>query len=262
MMIDGAMKHRDGEFSFILKGRRNKISYSFSTKTQEPKLAPNGYWKIKADPYDLVEASFVDERGYKRLWKGPYPKGIQVKPRSIASMGTWYLVYLKGDNQFNILLKPIHLLLPIDRWKGSVLSVTDGITGEVFSLYKGESAQNGQGIRRVLRGSRSIQMLYKLDLFRFNTYATEMSRILQTNDADIRSCYTDLLEKDENAKGTLTYVFAYSGITQGIKSLKIKQTSLNDPSFMECMYYKLRALSFSLTQSLVGELSFQFNTVQ
>ena len=262
MMIDSTVKHRNGEFSFILKGRKNKINYSFSAKTQEPKLAPNSYWKIKEDTYDLMEASFIDERGFKRSWKGPYPKSLEVKSRSIASMGAWYLVYLKGDSQFNILLKPLRLVLPIDSWKGSVLSVTDAITGEVFSQYKGTSAQNGQGIRRVLRASRSIQMLYRLDLFRFNTYAAEMSRVLQTNDADLRSCYTDLLEKDDNAQGTTTYAFVYSGIAQGIKSLKIRQSSLNDPIFRECMYYKLKALTFSLRQSLAGELSFQFNTVQ
>jgi hypothetical protein len=262
MMIDSNVKHRNGDFSFVLKGRRNQISYSFSAKTQEPKLPPNTYWKIKEDTYDLVEASFIDDRGKKRVWKGPYPKALVVKPRSISSLGTWYLVYLKGDSQFNFLLKSVRLNLPIERWKGTVLSVFDGLSGETYNVYKGENAENGQGIRRVLRGVRSIQMLYRLDLFRFNVHAPEMSRVLQSNDADIRSCYTDLLDKDAAAKGELTYAFVYSGIAQGIKSLKIRQTNMNDPGFQECMYFKLRALTFSQTQSMAGELSFQFNTVE
>ncbi|MBC7660093.1 MAG: hypothetical protein H7249_10320 [Chitinophagaceae bacterium] len=262
MMIDSNVKQRGGDFSFLLKGRSNRISYSFTAKTQIPKLAPITYWKIKEDTYDVIEASFVDEYGHKRLWKGPYPKSIKVQPKSLSSMGVWYLVYLKPDDQFKLLIKEVRLKLPIEKWKGSVERIIDGISGEELSIYKGAAADNGQGIRRVLRGGRRINMVYQLDLFRLNMHAPEMSRILQINDADIRSCYTDLLERNETANGTLTYTFAYSGIAQGIKTLKIKEASLKDSSFQECLYYKLRGLTFPLRQSLIGELSFQFNTLE
>lgn len=262
IMIDSSVQHRSGEFTFTLKGRRNHRNYSFSARTQEPKSAPESYWKIKEDTYDLVEASFIDERGSKRDWKGPYAKSITVKPRSLTSMGTWFLVYLKGDSQFNLLLKPTRLKLPLERWKGSVQAVNDGLTGEQYDQYRGENAKKPQGIRRVLRSVRSIQMVYKLDLYRFNAHAMEMSRILQVNDPDIRSCYTDLLDKTADAKGSLSYAFIYSGIAQSIKSLKIRQTNLKDSSFQECMYYKLRNLTFPVRQSMPGELSFQFNVAQ
>ncbi len=261
LMIDNTVKHRHGEFTFTLKGRRTKISYSFSTATQEPSLPPQHFWKIKEDTYDLMDGSFVDERGNRRTWKGPYPKPIVVKPRSISSMGFWYLVYLKADKRFNILLKPTRLDLPIENWKGNVATVFDGITGEEFNRYQGPEAAKTQGLRRVVTGVRTIKMLYKLDLFRFNSFAGDMSRVIQSNDADIRTCYTDLLEKDETAKGQLTYAFIYSGIAQGIKSLKIRKSSVSDAVFLECLNLKLRGLTFPLRQSLAGELSFQFNIV-
>jgi len=261
-MIDSSIKHRSGEFTFILKGRRSKISYSFSAATQDPAEAPSIYWKVKEDTYDLMEASFVDSKGRKRSWQGPYPKAITVKPRSISSMGNWYLVYLKADGRFNILLKPARPNIPLEKWQGSVRSLVDGLTGEDYELYKAPQSPKKSGFRQVVTGVRKIQMLYKLDLFKFNTYSREMSGIFQTNDADIRTCYTDLLDRDENAKGQLVYAFIYSGIAQGIKSLKIRRTTMTDAVFQECMHFKLRGLTFPIRQSVAGELIFQFNTVQ
>lgn len=262
-MIDARVKNRSGPFSFLLRGKTTKLTYNFSAATQEPKLPPTQYWKIKADVYEILEVNFVDEKGRARKWKGPYPRTLTVTSRSLASLGNWYMVTLK-DDQVKILLKPVHIKLPLDKWKGSVQSITNAFTGSVLSRYKPIAADKNKDFRRVFRSTRSIQMVYKLDLFRMNSHAAEMAKVLQANDADIRSCYTDLIDKQSDAKGNLIYSFVYSGINQGIKSMKVKSTGpkLKDTEFSECLYFKLRGLTFPLRQSLAGELSFQFNIVE
>ncbi len=261
IMIDTQVKHRNGDFSFLLRGRKTKILYNFSVRTQEPNLPPNQYWRIREDTYDLVQLNYVDEFGKARSWKGTYPKALIVSSQALNSLGIWYIVTLK-DEHVRILLKPLVFKAPLARWKGAVQSVTDAFTGSVTSRYVPELGGEGQGIRKVLRGVRSIEMQYKLDLFKLNTHAPEMAKVLQANDADIRSCYTDLLDKEPSAKGNLIYSFVYSGNEQSIKSLKIKQSNIPSPDFKECLYFKIRGLSFPLRHSLAGELSFQFNFME
>lgn len=263
VMIDSKVQHRAGPFSFLLRGKKTKLVYTFSAVTQEPKSAPTQIWKIRADEYELLEVSFTDEKGRARKWKGPYSRTLTVTPKSLASLGNWYLLNLK-DDQIKVLLKPVHMKLPLEKWKGAVQSITDAFGGVVLSRYRPVAADKEKGFRRVFRTTRTIQMIYKLDLFRFNVHSPEMAKVLQANDADIRSCYTDLLDKQGDAKGILIYSFVYSGINQGIKSLKVKsgESKLKDSEFQECLYYKLRGLTFPLRQSLAGELSFQFNIVE
>ncbi|RZA13808.1 MAG: hypothetical protein EOP10_29165, partial [Proteobacteria bacterium] len=227
VIIDSKMKGRGGDFSFLIRGRKNKVLYSFAAKTQDPKALPTQYWRIREDTYDLLEVSLGDDRGKARKWKGPYSKPFVVSPKNLSSMGVLYLLASK-DDPIKVLQKPNHQKFPLDRWKGSVQAVTDAISGEVWQRYQPVAVPAAQNpsIRRVLRGTRSIQMIYKLDLFRFNAFAQDMAKVLQANDPDIRSCYTDLLDKSSEAKGNLIYSFVYSGIDQGIKSLKIKQSTL------------------------------------
>ncbi len=261
IIIDSKVKHRQGSFSFHIKGRKSGLTYSVSAQTQEPKLPPNQIWKVREDTYDLVDISLADERGKNRKWKGPYSKALVVTPKAISSLGVWYLATL-ADDQFKVLLKPIVPKIELGKWKGSVTGLTNGFTGEFTKRYKAEAEAKGFGFRKVIRATRSIDMRYGLDLFKMNTHARDMVRVIETNDGDIRSCYTDLLDKSPDSRGKLIYSFVYSGIDQGIKSLKIKENTIKNSEFQECLYFKLRGLTFPLRQSLAGELSFQFNFVE
>lgn len=261
VMIDTKTRLQNRDFSFVLKGRKHPFVYHFAAHTLDPKEIPHQFWKIRADIYELWEVRFVDEGGRTRKWQGPYPKPLIVSPQSLSSLGIWYLFALKDDS-IKVLLKPHPITLPPQKWKGDLQTTSDGFTGSILSRFKTEVGEKQLGLRRVLRGSRAIQMSYKLDLFQNNSVASEMARVFQANDADIRSCYTDLLEKQGDAKGDLIYSFVYSGIAQGIKSLKVKRSALKDSEFQECLYFKLRALTFPQRQSLAGELSFHFKVVE
>ncbi len=261
-VIDASVKPRDNTFAFILQGRKYHYRYNFHAKTSDPRLPPQTYWKIHEDVYDLVEASLVDERGRRRVFKGPYAKPLLVKPQSLSSMGRWYLIYGKTEGTLSMLLKPWHMNVSLAGWKGSVQTLIDAFTGTLYQTYRGPSAQDPSALRKVIRVSRGISMLYKIDLYRQNAYAPDLARVLEANDADIRSCYTDLLEKQGDVKGKLAYSFVYSGNNQGIKSLKLREATITDPGFQECMDLKLRGLTFPLRQSVAGDLLFQFTIVE
>jgi hypothetical protein len=247
VIIDSMMKTRVGDFSFLIRGRKHKTLYSFAAQTQNPKTLPSRYWRIREDTYDLIEMSLQDEQARPRRWQGPYSKPLIVMPQTWASLGVWYILAAK-EGPIKVLIKPQHQKVPLERWKGSVLASTDALTGKVLQSYKAASETNSStpALRQVLRGSRSIQMLYEI----------------HSHDPEIRTCYTDLLDRSNEAEGELIYSFVYSGIDQGIKSLKIKRSTLIDPEFQECLYYTLRGLTFPLRTSLAGELSFQFHLVK
>lgn len=249
----------DGAFSFLLKGRTNKIVYSFQSPTQNPKAPPAMIWKIKDDVYDLMEVSLINRRGQRLVLKGPYKKAFTVKAGSLSILGEWFLVQAKDGKELRLLVKAQPNRTPVERLQKTFRSVISGLDGDVLQQFdkKNPAAAPGQ-IRAAIRSQRSILMTYKLDLFQDNRVAGQVAAVLSTNDADIRSCYTDLLETTDAISGTLAYTFVYSGSVQGIKALKIKNSGIKDPRFLECMSYKLRGLTFPIAKSMIGELTFQF----
>jgi len=85
--------------------------------------------------------------------------------------------------------------------------------------------------------------------------------VIQSNDADIRSCYTDFLDRGTTAQGVVNYTMLLSNQSHSLKTLKVKQTDIKDERFMECLYYKLMALSFPVKESMIGELTLTFQIV-
>lgn len=248
----------DGTFAFRLKGRKNGIVYSFQSPNQSPKAPPETIWKIKDDTYDLMEVSSVNSRGRKLTWKGPYKLAFTVKAKALSILGEWYLVHTKGGNELRVLVKPQPNRSPLENLRKTFVSVIDGLDGHVLEQFGAKTGAEPGQIRTVLRSQRSILMTYKVDLFRDNKVASSLAAVLSANDADIRSCYTDLLEIEAAPAGTLAYTFVYSGEMQSIKALKIKNSGLKNPRFLECMHYKLLGLTFPLAKSMIGELTFQF----
>ncbi len=262
VIADSSARFRPGSFTFTLLGRKRQLLYQFQTDTQDLKDHPAKVWKLKEDEYDLMRVSLTDPQGHVLQWQGPYRHSFKISGQNLAHFGVWYLVQMQ-KGLLKVLAKRGKNVFRPEKSQGSFAAVIDGADGRILLNLKGSNAktkagQDQQELRQVFRSSRTISMVYKLNLFRQNSFAPAMAKTLEANDPDIRSCYLDHLEREPNAQGQLSYTFVYSSVTKSIKSLKMKQSDINDSVFLECMMYKLMGLDFPVGPSLIGELSFQF----
>ncbi|WP_141733710.1 hypothetical protein [Oligoflexus tunisiensis] len=257
-ILDSDAKHKGGSFSFVLFGKKQKKSYSVQFDTMPLGQHPDKVWKLKEDEYQITQVQHVDNQGRRWTWKGPYRTPLKVKSRSLSNLGIWYLVQLKQPGQLSILIKDSRNVFQKDKTQGSIARVIDGLSGREQATFEQKAAARQGEIRAVFRSTRTIGMFYKLNLFRQNHHAPKVIGVLQSNDPDIRTCYTDFLERTAPAQGTITYTMLLSHQTHSIRSLKVKQSQIKDDRFLECLYYKLMALSFPIKESMIGELSLIF----
>jgi hypothetical protein len=257
-ILDSDAQHKGGSFSFILYGKKQKKAYSVQFDTMPIGQHPDKVWKLKEDEYQITLVQQVDSQGRRWSWKGPYRHSLQVKSRSLSNFGVWYLVQLKQTGQLSILVKSSPNVFQKDKTQGSIARVIDALSGREQATFEQKAAARKGEIRAVFRSTRTIGMFYKLNLFRHNNHAPQVIGVLQSNDPDIRTCYTDFLERAEPAQGTITYTMLLSHQTHSIRSLKVKQSQIKDDRFLECLYYKLMALSFPIKESMIGELSLIF----
>lgn len=258
LLVDLEAQSRRGSFSFQIRGKRREIIYSLQADTGTSKDAPDTVWKVKEDEYELLNLTLIDDSGKKWEWRGPHRNSFQVQTKKLSYWGSWYLVQIKGGQQLKMLSKAGPSKYPKDKTHGAFQAIIDGISGRQLVELDIQAPVKNAEIRHVMRSTRTIGMFYSLNLFRQNAHAPAMVQVIQANDPDIRSCYTDLLERTPDVQGKLTYTFIYSSQSHSIKSLKVKQSDLRDGKFMECMMYKLMGLSFVINQSLIGELGFSF----
>ncbi len=257
-ILDSNAQHKGGSFSFVIFGKNHQKAYTVQFDTAVLGQHPDKVWKLKEDEYQIAQVQHVDSQGKRWVWKGPYRSALQVKSRSLSNFGIWYLVQLKQPGQLSLLIKTSQNTFQAARSQGSIARVIDGQTGREQATFEQKAAARQGEIRAVMRSTRTIGMFYKLNLFRQNQYAPTVIGVIQTNDPDLRSCYTDYLDRGSGAQGTISYTMLLSHSTHSIKSLKVKQAEIKDERFLECLYYKLMALSFPIKESMIGELSLIF----
>lgn len=260
-IIDSNAQHKGGSFSFVLFGKKQQKAYSMQFDTAALGQHPDKVWKLKEDDYQIAQVQHVDSRGMRWTWKGPYRTALQVRSRSLSNFGIWYLVQLKQAGQLSLLLKASKNTFQQSKSQGSIARVIEAQTGREQATFEQKAAARKGEIRAVFRSTRTIGMFYKLNLFRQNHYAPTVIGVIQSNDPDLRSCFTDFLDRGTTGQGTLTYTMLLSHQTHSIKTLKIKKAEIKDERFLECLYYKLMALSFPIKESMIGELSLIFQVV-
>jgi hypothetical protein len=257
-IIDSNAQHKGGSFSFILFGKNHQKAYSMQFDTAALGQHPDKVWKLKEDEYQIAQVQHVDNQGKRWIWKGPYRTALQVKSRSLSNFGIWYLVQLKQAGQLSIVIKASQNTFSAAKSQGSIARVIDGQTGREQASFEQKAAARKGEIRAVMRSTRTIGMFYKLNLFRQNQYAPTVVGVIQTNDPDLRTCFTDFLDRGGEGQGTISYTMLLSHQTHSIKTLKVKKAEFKDDRFLECLYYKLMALSFPIKESMIGELSLVF----
>lgn len=260
-IIDSNAQHSNGSFSFTLFGKNQQKAYSVQYETRTLGQHPDKVWKVKEDEYQILQIQHIDARGKKWTWIGPYRQSLVVKSQSLSNMGIWYLVQLRQAGQLSFLIKPSKNIFIPEKSQGSIARIIDAMGGHEQLALTQKASHKQNEIRAVFSTSRTIGMFYKLNLFRQNQYAPTVLGVIQSNDPDLRTCYTDLLDRVKSAQGTLTYTMLLSHQTQSAKTLKVKHSDIQDERFLECLYYKLMALSFPVKESMIGELSLIFQIV-
>ena len=258
VIIDSNSQYSNGSFSFVLLGKKQQIVYSILADTVVLGRHPQRVWKLKVDDYQIAQLQLVDVQGRRWSWPGPYRNPLLVRASSLTNGGTWFLVQLKQKNQLSFLIKSTKNVFQTEKSQGSFGSIIDGQTGrEELSLVQIPVTKQNE-IRAVFSSKRVIGMYYKINLFRQNQYATAVMEVVQSNDLDLRSCYTDFLDRGSKGQGTLTYTMLMSHQNRSIRTLKVKQSDFRDDKFLECLNLKLRALSFPISESVIGELTLIF----
>ena len=120
--------------------------------------------------------------------------------------------------------------------------------------------EHRRDLRAVFRYDRKISMVYSINLFRDNRYARNVMSVIDRSDANIRQCYVDALEANDQLQGKVSYKFIISGKTKTMRSLKLISSGLNDNRMVECIYWKIAALDFPVPKSMLGEITFEFKT--
>ena len=102
-------------------------------------------------------------------------------------------------------------------------------------------------------------MFYKLNLFRHNYLAGQMAEVLNSYDANLRKCYTDRLDFNDELKGDVAFTFILSKQSGRMQKLKHRGGSANDPKLVECLYNELTYIQFPASENMLGELVYTYD---
>lgn len=259
-IINADAQPKGGAFTALLQGQTTKLMYQLYFEALDIGMHPDRVWKLKADRYLILDLKHIDKQGKSWQWRGPYRAPVLVKAQALANGGIWYLVQLKQAGKLSFLIKSAKNVFRVEKTQGSLTEVFDALSGAQQLSFRQRSAERAGEIRAVMRSTRTISLFYKIDLFRQNHYAQDVMEVIQTHDADLRTCYSELLDRRAGERGELSFQIILSHNTHSIKTIKIKKADIREERFLECLYYKLMALSFPVSESVLGELTFTFQS--
>ena len=102
-------------------------------------------------------------------------------------------------------------------------------------------------------------MFYRLNLMRHNYHAKTISGVLNANDANLRRCYTDRLDFNDDLRGTVGFTFLLSKQSGTMAKLKPSGGTANDPKLVECLFMELSNMQFPVPDNMVGDLLYTFD---
>ena len=115
-------------------------------------------------------------------------------------------------------------------------------------------------IRVGFRDKKRLAMIYRIDLKRNNRFASKFQKAIAKNDAQLRSCYSEGLARNEDLSGSVQFNFMYSRKNKTFQVLKVARKSLSDEKMVECVYWKLAGITFPVDYDIPGQLTFIFST--
>lgn len=128
-----------------------------------------------------------------------------------------------------------------------------------INLKKDQTSRVYKDVRAIYTSEQTISMYYKIDLKRYNRYAAKMQKIIDRKNAKLRQCYSDSLEDKSNVRGNMHFKFLYSKTEKSFRTLKVINQTVNDPKFVECVYWELAAMSFPFKVDMIGDITFYYD---
>lgn len=90
-------------------------------------------------------------------------------------------------------------------------------------------------------------------------YSTETSRLLETKQAELKSCYDEILEKDAKAKGVVAVTFTVEAKTGLLKDAKLDETKTTAPKTLsECVLGAIEGLKLDPPDQREGQASWSY----
>ena len=249
---------------------RQKTFVVSADPTRDPSSVAGQIWAAGRGKYQVESIVIVDGSGIKRTWSGSTVyRDFVVKRQCLSNLGRWTIVPEGRDR-----LKVAFNMVPnVFRENGkakkdsSIAAVLDGFNGLIQEAFGGARVLTGADndysstheLRRSITFNRQIAMFYKLDLFRHNYNSKAISAVLNTNDVNLRRCYTDRLDFNDDLRGTLSFTFLLSKQTGTMIKLKNTGGTANDPKLVECVFLELSKMQFPVNENMIGQLVYTYD---
>jgi hypothetical protein len=270
-LASGFPRSATGNVQVILYGIIQQKMYTFSNTQTAADAAPREIWKLPSGKYRIDRIEFVDGMGQRRVWSGNSKAPLQVLvPRiMLSNLGLWILTPSGPDGltvKFSMI--PNSYAEKNDAESSSVAAVVNGFTGTIQKVIGGKKVIDGASrdysddktLRATSSFTRQIGMFYKVNLFRHNMYARDVSGALAAFDRNLRACYLQALNQDDNLKGDLVLQILASAKTGTIRQAKKSGGSITHGGMIDCMIGELQQIPMPVQENMIGELTFTFET--
>jgi hypothetical protein len=123
----------------------------------------------------------------------------------------------------------------------------------------------GSTVKKILILSLSVLAVQTLSACQFyarspDEYSAETSKLLQTKEAELKSCYDELLEKDSELKGTVSVDFTVEAKSGTIKDPTINKDKTTAPeSLQKCVLDVMDGLKLDPPDQREGKASWAYN---
>ena len=254
-----------------LYGIIQQKSFIFSNTQTSVDAYPREIWKLPSGKYRIDRVEFTDATGARRIWTGrpETPKAVIVPRVMLSNLGIWNLIP-SGANGLEIKFSmgPSTYKEKNDNGSSSVAGVVNGFTGTIQQVIGGrkvvDDAENDYSDEHTLRATttftRQIAMYYKVNLFRHNRYAKDVSGSLAAFDLNLRTCYTHVLNHTAAIRGDIVLQVLVSAKTGTIRQAKKSAGTINHAGMIDCLIGEIMQIPMPIQENMIGELTFTFDT--
>ena len=243
--------------------------FTFSNSQVERSAPPREIWKVPSGKYKIERIELVDHMGTKRSWVATSTevKTIIVPRVMLSNLGLW-TIRPAGAQGLSVKFEMTENTYSEKNSAkdSSVAAVVNGFTGSIQKVLGGkkviEGADRGYSDDKILRATasftRQIAMFYRVDLFKHNKYAKDVTAALSAFDAKIRDCYVRALTANATLKGDLVFQIIASAKTGTIRQARKSKGTVSDGAMADCIVGELQQIPMPIQENMLGELTFIF----
>jgi hypothetical protein len=259
-----------GNFQVTLFNIIQQRLYTFSSSQIQADAYPREIWKLPSGKYRVERIEFTDGAGQKRVWIPSAEQKIALLvPRvMLANFGVWIMSPAGPSGMIAKFSQSPNTYKENGQAKdSSVAAVVNAHTGTIQRVIGGkkvlEGADNEYSDETTLRATttftRQISMFYKVNLFKHNVYSKDVSGALAAFDLNLRTCYTNALNRNSSLRGDVVLQVLVSSKTGTIRQARKSAGTLSDGQVVDCLTAELTQIPMPIQENMIGELTFTFD---